>query len=229
MTQFPAADMREHKSISMLLPWYVNGTLGALDRQRVDSHVATCAACRSDLELERQIHARVSRDGVIEHIPAASLNRLQARLDGLTPDAPRSPREPRLGSGRSLPWWGLLAASITGAFLAVGFYTAGGWHESKGASAPVYYTVTDPEPRPANEVIRAVFVPSITLVELQALLDEAQLKIVSGPTEAGVYSLAARSSRPAGLSLALLREHKTVRFAEITQDRPTQSKVDDTP
>ncbi len=56
---------------------------------------------------------------------------------------------------------------------------------------PNYYTVTTPIPRAPNEVIRAVFSPHITLVELQAILDEAQLRIVSGPTEAGVYSLAA--------------------------------------
>jgi hypothetical protein len=59
-------------------------------------------------------------------------------------------------------------------------------------------------------------------VELQAMLDEAQLKIISGPTEAGVYSLAAVSSRPVSLSLALLRQHKTVRFAEITRENPTR-------
>ena len=67
-----------------------------------------------------------------------------------------------------------------------------------------------------NEVIRAVFSPTITLVELQTMLDEAQLRIVSGPTEAGVYSLAANSRRPvsslAGVAApacdgALRREH----------------------
>ena len=72
-------------------------------------------------------------------------------------------------------------------------------------------------------VIRAVFSPAITLAELQAILGEAQLKIVAGPTEAGVYSLAASSSRPAGISLTLLRQHAAVRFAEITQPNATAS------
>jgi hypothetical protein len=65
-------------------------------------------------------------------------------------------------------------------------------------------------------VIRAVFAPSITLVELQSILDEAQLRIVSGPTEAGVYSLASKSTLTVPASLALLRQHPTVRFAEGT-------------
>jgi anti-sigma factor RsiW len=229
MSYHTAPDMLEHDAISLLLPWYVNGTASAFDRQRVDSHVATCAACRDDLEFERKIQARVATDVVIEHIPAASLNRLQSRLDALKADAVDSRREPRKAYRPSLPWLGLIAASIAGAVATVGFYTAGARHSPGVPPSPAYYTVTDPEARSSNEVIRAVFVPTITLVELQTLLDEAQLKIVSGPTEAGVYSLAARSSRPVGLSLALLRQHKTVRFAEITQDHPAKSKVDDAP
>jgi hypothetical protein len=57
-------------------------------------------------------------------------------------------------------------------------------------------------------------------VELQAILDEAQLRIVSGPTEAGVYSLAANSDRPVTDSLSLLRRHASVRFAESTRIDP---------
>jgi hypothetical protein len=65
-----------------------------------------------------------------------------------------------------------------------------------------------------------VFAPTITLIELQAILDEAELRIVSGPSEAGVYSLAAKSNRPVRSSLALLRQHPTVRFAEQTREEP---------
>jgi hypothetical protein len=54
-------------------------------------------------------------------------------------------------------------------------------------------------------------------VELQAILDEAQLRIVAGPTEAGVYSLARNSERSVNSSLALLRRHADVRFAESTE------------
>jgi hypothetical protein len=57
----------------------------------------------------------------------------------------------------------------------------------------------------------------VTVVELQTLLAAAQLKIVSGPSEAGVYSLAAISTRPVDDSLAMLRRQPTVRFAERTR------------
>lgn len=222
------ADMPEHDAVSLLLPWYVNGTLGTSDRQRVDAHVPNCSSCRDSLEFERRIHAHVATDVVVEHIPVASLKRLHARLETRAPDTTRATREPRR-EHRLRPWLGLLAASVVGLVVTAALYTAHRWPGFDRGSSPAYYTVTDPEPRPANEVIRAVFVPSITLAELQSLLDEAQLRIISGPTEAGVYSLAARSSRPVGLSLALLRQHGSVRFAEITQEKPSKIKADGVP
>ncbi len=33
-----------------LLPWYVNGTLSESDRHQIDRHLATCPACRAELE-----------------------------------------------------------------------------------------------------------------------------------------------------------------------------------
>ena len=110
-----------------------------------------------------------------------------------------------------------MAASIAVMAVALGLLAADRWMQLRApATQPDYYTVTSAAPRPQGEVIRAVFAPSITLVELQSILDEAQLRIISGPTEAGVYSLAAKSSRPVSSSLALLREHAKVRFAEST-------------
>ena len=67
---------------------------------------------------------------------------------------------------------------------------------------------------PAGAVIRAVFAPTVTLSELQSLLDDAHLRIVSGPTEAGVYSLAMSGPQSIDWSLRKLRGHDTVRFAE---------------
>jgi hypothetical protein len=70
-----------------------------------------------------------------------------------------------------------------------------------------------------------VFAPTITLVDLQGILAEAQLRITAGPTEAGVYSLAATSRRPVSASLALLRNHPEVRVAESTQrEQPADSR-----
>jgi hypothetical protein len=211
-----------HQEISALLPWYVNGSIGEQERQRVDAHLIACADCRGDLVQERRIYAGMTAETAVEYMPAASLKRLQARLDGALGGAPENVpadlRAVRKPGRRSMAWQGLMAASVAVMAVAISLLAADRWMQLRAhASEPVYYTVTSPAAHAQGEVIRAVFSPTITLVELQAILDAAQLRIIAGPTEAGVYSLAANSHRPVTSSLALLRGNPQVRFAESTQ------------
>jgi hypothetical protein len=218
----------EHEEVFGLFPWYLNGTVAEADRRKVDEHVAVCAACRDQLAREREIYRAMSSESSLEFIPA-SFSRLQARLDALSAEEAESPepalRQSTVGSARPARrgrtfWPRFAAASI--AVLAVGALTlvsADRWVQMRALPSE-YRTVTTPAPRAPDEVIRAVFSPAITLVELQDILDEAQLRIVSGPTEAGVYSLAANSDRPVTESLSLLRRHTSVRFAETTRIDP---------
>jgi hypothetical protein len=218
---------REHQDISALLPWYVNGSIGEDERQRVDAHLILCAGCRDDLAQEQRIYQGMTAETAVEYMPAASLKRLQARLDGVVGAASPDPQTDvrthmtaaRERGGRGpMSWHGLMAASVAVMAVALSLLAADRWMQFRAhASAPDYYTVTTSAPRAPGEVIRAVFSPTITLVELQAILDEAQLRIISGPTEAGVYSLAANSGRAVSASLASLRRDEKVRFAEITQ------------
>jgi hypothetical protein len=152
-------------------------------------------------------------------MPVASLKRLQARLDTLAESSPSIAPAKQQPTHR-LPWRGWMAASVAAVAVAVALVANRFVHTDARLMQPNYRTVTNSAPRPQGEVIRAVFSPSITLVELQAILDEAQLKIVSGPTEAGVYSLASSSTLTVRASLALLRQHSTVRFAEGTLPEP---------
>jgi len=226
----------EHRDISALLPWYVNDSIGEHERKRVDSHLEGCANCREELAQELRVYQGMNVETPIEYMPAASLKRLQARLDGISPtdaatviaagkaaesghpDANDARAAVGLPSRRPAAWLGLMAASVAVMAVALSLLATDRWMRFRArSSAPDYYTVTTPTPHAPEVVIRAVFAPTITLVELQSLLDEAQLRIVSGPTEAGVYSLAANSRRPVDSSLAMLRAHAEVRFAESTQ------------
>jgi hypothetical protein len=214
-------DAREHREICALIPWYVNGSIGELERQRVDAHLLLCAGCRDDLAHDRRVHEAMTAETAVEYMPAASLKRLQARLNAIdgAADADVPAEVPTAAKPRgSMPWLGLMAASVAVMAVALSWLATDRWLQFRAHTAqPNYYTVTTPATRPPDEVIRAVFAPTITLVDLQAILDEAQLRIISGPTEAGVYSLAANSRRPVSSSLALLRAHAMVRFAESTQ------------
>jgi anti-sigma factor RsiW len=223
----------EHEETSELIPWYVNGTIGAIDRQKLETHFVTCAACRDEMLEERRIYQAMSADPGVEYMPAASFKRLQARIEdgeGAPASAPGasvsrfSRRTPAPGVHRQAPLQRLVAA-IAVLVLAISLVSADKWYRLRGRELPSdYHTVTSSAPRAPSEVIRAVFSPTITLVELQAILDEAQLRIVSGPTEAGVYSLAANTDRPVNSSLALLRRHSAVRFAESTEIGETRGR-----
>jgi hypothetical protein len=206
----------EHHEVSALIPWYVNDTLDDRDCQRVDSHLTVCAVCRDDLAVQRRIYEAIDAQPSVDYMPVASLKRLQARLDAQlaeTPDSRVIQAEER--SSRAAPWRSWMAASVAGVAVAVGLFAADHWMQVEGQQ-PSYRTVTSSAARPQGEAIRAVFAPTITLVELQTILDEAQLRIIAGPTEAGVYSLASNSTLTVRASLALLRQHSTVRFAEGT-------------
>jgi Putative zinc-finger len=222
MSNFRIENSPEHAEVAALIPWYVNATLNERDRNSVEAHLSLCAACRDDLAVERQVFAEVTAESAIEYMPVASLNRLRARLDAEQADIADAEvaQLPRRGR-RSLPWQGLMAASVALMAVAVGLMAADRWMQFHTAStSPNFHTVTSPVPRAPDEAIRAVFTPTITLVELQAILDESQLRIVAGPTEAGVYSLALTTARPVNESLAMLRQHSTVRFAESTRPEP---------
>lgn len=211
----------QHQEVSALIPWYVNDTIDERGRQRVEDHVAVCAECRNDLSLQQRIFEGIHAQAALDYMPVASLKRLQSRLDALqsAPALALPPTEQR--NSRRMPWRGWMAASIAAIAVAAALLAMNRWTQFEARlTQPNYRTVTNSSPRPRGEVIRAVFTPSTTLVELQSILDEAQLKIVSGPTEAGVYSLASKSTLPVRSSLALLRRHPAVRFAEGTLPEP---------
>ena len=224
-------DGREHGEVSALLPWYVNGTISELDGRKVDVHLQACADCSNDLARELYVYRSMTADTAVEYMPAASLKRLMTRLDGIAApaatDTAADAGPKTMRRRHSIPWVGLMAASIAVMAVALGLVTADRWLYSRSSGAqPNYYTVTTALPRPRGEVIRAVFSPTITLDELQGILDEAQLRIISGPTEAGVYSLAAKSSRPVRSSLTLLRGHAKVRFAESSPENTPPNTSD---
>jgi hypothetical protein len=224
MSNFKVENSQEHAEITALIPWYVNATLSDQDRLRVDAHLTQCAACRDDLATERCVFEGMTAESAIEYMPVASLNRLRMRLETEHADAADPEVAPLPRRRRSvLAWQGLMAASVALMAVAVCLLAADRWMQFRSqSSAANFYTVTSPAPRARDEAIRAVFSPAITLVELQAILDESRVRIVSGPTEAGVYSLALTTDRPIRESLALLRQHSTVRFAESTRADSTR-------
>jgi anti-sigma factor RsiW len=216
----------EHQDIWDLLPWLVNGRLSEADRGRVEAHLRVCGPCRDEFATQHRLCQVIATDAAVEQMPVAGLSKLRQRIDSYErasaparaespPDSPAISRAwARIPAVRRQPR-GAIAASAVCIAVVFGVVAAQLWNRSQvRGGAASYHTVTTPTSQEGNAVIRAVFAPTVTLSELQALLDDAHLRIVSGPTEAGVYSLAMTGSQPMDWSLHRLRGHDTVRFAE---------------
>ena len=100
-----------HAEVKMLLPWHVNGTLGAADRDRVLDHLESCADCREAVSLCTDMQASVRQEGPAAILPTTTAAQI---IDG---DKTRDPR--------GVPWtrpqnWGIAAALALVALLALG-------------------------------------------------------------------------------------------------------------
>lgn len=49
-------------SVHHLLPWYVNGTLEEAERSGFQGHLPDCAACRAEIDLVRELRARIDAE-----------------------------------------------------------------------------------------------------------------------------------------------------------------------
>ena len=114
-----------HDEIAMMLPWYVNGTLGAGERDAVAAHLDVCAACREALADCVAMHAAVAADGATPIPPAVSAGDL---LDGSARRTRRVRARWRIAAGIAalaiaagtlvaipLPWSGSTFEAVTGA------------------------------------------------------------------------------------------------------------------
>ena len=210
-----------HDDIWESLPWLVNGTLSAADRQRAGAHLQTCDACREEFAAQQQIHQAMAADDGALQMPAAGLQRLRTRIDALGSVAAAAVAEAatapatlaaRQVCGRRRQRAKLPTAVAAAVLLSV--IASALWIQAQQRSAVDYYTVTSAAALPHGAVIRAVFATTLTLSEVQSVLAKAQLTIVAGPTEAGVYSLAMTTSESPDWSLQRLRKENAVRFAE---------------
>jgi hypothetical protein len=121
---------------------------------------------------------------------------------------------------------GLVAASMVESVL-IGVLAAALWSypaasTSADAVAPLYRTLASGDTTPPAATVRVVFSLSMTVGQLQALLRRFGLRVIGGPSEAGVWSLApVAGSRQAAAAQAAtaaavkrLRADSNVRFAE---------------
>jgi anti-sigma factor RsiW len=200
-----------HLTAWNLIPWYVNGRASERDSESLQAHLAQCAECRAEVEAQRSLMNAMQTTPVVESMPLASLQKLWQRIDANPPVLVRQ-QPARYRQSRLVGW---LAAAVAVEALLLGTLSAVLYHGRQVAPPGEFRTVSSAPATPVAPGVRAVFSPTLTLGELQALLSEARLKIAGGPTEAGVYTLAPLSAGDdPRQALQILRAHPASRFVE---------------
>ncbi len=171
-----------HDAAIELLPWLVNDSLQGGEREAVRAHATSCIICRRELAeleaLQRSIHAMEAE------APAPDMRRINARIDA---------QLERVSLGRNLlagirrffesPWRAAFAAQSV-VLVAV----AALWLQS-GSGEPEFRTLTAIEALPDGHYLRVVLDPTLEQAAIDALLADAGLDVVAGPTERGVLTL----------------------------------------
>jgi hypothetical protein len=217
-------EQRTHQAIWALLPWMANGSANTDQRKRAETHLASCADCRAELTRERRLAAAMALPSVPGPDLSQGLARLMQRLDHAAPvRAARPWFVPGGGGGARGPVIRLSTAAMLGAVqLALVAAAAAWWPNASapGAPNPGYQTLTQaPSAAGVTPGLRVVFQDDQPVGALQSLLVGHGLVIVSGPSDAGVFSLGladGQSPRDLDALAAALRRSPAVVFAEAT-------------
>jgi hypothetical protein len=226
----PSKGSALHARAGLVIPWLVNGSLPAEAEQAVREHIAACPECREDYEEQLRVCQAMRAEGPLVFAAESSFQKLRTRIQsteaGDEPleeeavDAPpvRAPRPFR----RSAPVVRWLAAAVILQAFALGL-GAWAWHSSAGSRGNNYTTLTSPPPAYESSLrVRVLFRPDLSVAALQGVLQAAGARIIDGPADGNVYTLAfarATGSRAAlAKQIAALRTNPAILFAEPVQE-----------
>jgi len=171
-----------HSRAFELLPWLVNGSLRAEERDTVEQHVHSCLACHRELKEQQRLRVALLAQPAVHLSAQTNYEKLARSLDG----------QPVLGahpSRRFTPLVRFAAAAAVAAF-AVGsvLWLSPMRVETRGD----YETLSRSVAAPGE--IYIVFGQSVTQSQMQSLLEEIGGKMEAGPNPVGRYRV--RLERP---------------------------------
>lgn len=195
-----------HSRAFELLPWLVNGSLGAEERDAVEQHIRSCLACHRELKEQQSLRAALRAQPVVHLSPQTNFEKLTRQLDG----------EPVLSASKARRFAPLVrfAVAASVALIAVGAVLwLSPWDVDTRAD---YRTLANGAAAPRGE-LDIVFGQSVTQAEMQSLLEQIGAKIEAGPSGVGRYRI--RLERPIASEaeldalVAKLGKDPRVRFA----------------
>ena len=188
-------DSARHEEAWLSLPWLANGRLSQAERDKLEPHVRTCAACREELAFQRLLCNVLTEPDRVTYAPGPSFRKLMDRIDGAAPPA-RKTREPdqapaipmrrRINSNMSL-WRPPGLAWAATFILAIGL--GGVATSAYRSSQPLYRTHTDLPQARAN-VLHISFDRSVTVGEAEEVVRKNGARVVEGPDSSGIVGVA---------------------------------------
>jgi hypothetical protein len=195
-----------HTRAFELLPWLVNGSLGAEEHDAVEQHVRSCLACHRELKEQQRLRAALRAQPAVHLSPQTHFDKLARTLDG----------QPVLGAPPARRFEPTMRFAAAAAVAAIAIGAVLWLSPTRVDSRGDYQTLANGRAAAAGE-LDIVFGQSVTQAEMQSLLEEIGGKIEAGPTGVGRYRVRletplAGDARLDAL-LAKLNEDPRVRFA----------------
>jgi len=159
-----------------LLPWYVNHTLPAAERQAVEAHLRGCERCSAEIGFLEALRMQV-KQATGEHPPdRVGLQRLMREVRAAPTRRERPWLRPALAAA--------VAAVVVQAALIGWLWTRQPPIEPLGG------------PWSGGVVLQVRFAPAASEARIRALLQASDATIIDGPGALGVYRLRLRDLRP---------------------------------
>ncbi|SDI39347.1 zf-HC2 domain-containing protein [Paraburkholderia phenazinium] len=207
-------DERAHLQVWELLPWYVNGTASADERDTVETHLRDCTSCRGEYARQLDIHVQMNVEVPTGPPVEQGIAHLLHQIDEQARPLPRAAANARWTPHGRRAWvtYGLAALVL---LETTGLVMFGAPSRGSSPAVSVYRTLSTPDRSTALATIRLVVDATMPAGQLQALLVPLHLQIVGGPGENGVYSLAPVAT-PGDVErqVSALRTAQGVRFVE---------------
>ena len=200
-------DSDEHRAAQELMPWFVNGTLGAAEAASVAKHLAHCSRCQGDAAEQVELRAAAAADQTGGDVDRG-WTQLRSRIEAMQRPATAGSAGWRRGSW--LPWAVALQAAV---LLALVLVLVGVPRDERYRALGATPAATEP-----NAV--AVFRSEATNQQMRDALHAAGARIVSGPTITDAYLL--RFEKVSPEILARLRTQPGVLSVEALQADASQ-------
>jgi hypothetical protein len=203
-----------------LLPWYVNGTLGADDRGWVERHAAEHPEAQAQIDWCRGLQAQI-RASAPQIAPALGLDRVLQRIRGERPTMVERVRD----------WLGALAAAPVaavarpiGAVAALAIIVAQGgiiyqMRQGNAAQDEQLLRATKATRVDEGPLLRVNFSPDAREAEIRMLLVAAQATLAGGPGQLGDYYLRVPAGRESA-AVDRLRREPIVQAVELVPGVP---------